>query len=398
MRVLVLHNFYQQAGGEDVAFAAERDLLRRHGHEVLEYVEDNRDVGGMDPLGLAARTVWSRASTRRLRELLRRTRPDVAHFHNTFVLISPSAYYACAEAGVPVVQTLHNYRLLCPGATFFRSGRVCEECLGWSVPLPGVVHGCYRGSRAQTAVVAAMVAAHRRLGTWDRRVDVYVALSEFARRKFVEGGLPQEKIQVKPNFAFPDCGTGQHEGRYALFVGRASGEKGIETLLEAWRRLGPAARLKVVGSGPLETLAADSPGNVEWLGQQPKARVLSLMKDASLLVLPSTWYEAFPMVLVEAFATGLPVVASRLGALAELVEDGRTGLHFAPGDAADLAAKIEWALARPERLREMGRRARQEFEAKYTADRNYERLVDIYRLAADGGVKRQETINGARRS
>ncbi len=381
MRVLALHNTYQQPGGEDVVFAAEGDILRQHGDEVVEYLEDNHEADRIGRMRLAARTIWSRASTRRLGEILRRVRPDVAHFHNTFLLISPSAYYACRDAEVPVVQTLHNYRLLCPAANFYRDGHVCEACLGRRIPYPGALHGCYRGSRAQSSVVAAMITVHRGLGTWQTRVDRYIALTQFARRKFIEGGLPPDRITIKPNFVHPDPGPGEHQSGYALSVGRLSADKGISILLEAWRRLPDPPTLKVVGSGPLEPLVARAPHRVEWLGYQPRSRVLALMQDAAFLVFPSEWYEGFPMAVAEAFATGLPVLASGHGAMLELISDGETGRHFTPGDAEHLASVVAWAVGHPADLREMGRQARAEFEAKYTSERNYETLVRIYREA-----------------
>ncbi|HEY8371041.1 MAG TPA: glycosyltransferase [Thermodesulfobacteriota bacterium] len=376
--MLVAHNSYQQAGGEDAAFAADGAILRQHGHEVIEYREDNREVDRIGRATLAARTIWSRASVRRLGEVLRRARPDVAHFHNTFLLISPSAYYACRDAGVPVVQTLHNYRLLCPGSNFYRDGHVCEACLGRRAPYLGAVHGCYRGSRAQSGVVAAMLAVHRWLGTWQDRVDRYIVLTQFARRKFIAGGLPPHKIAIRPNFVHPDPGPGEHRGGYALYVGRLSPDKGIATLLEAWRRLADPPPLKVVGSGPLDPLMADLPRGVEWLGYQPKPRVLALMQEAAFLVFPSELYEGFPMTIAEAFATGLPVLASGHGAMHEIVADGRTGRHVAPGDAEHLASVVAWAARHPAALREMGKRARAEFEARYTSERSYEALVRIY--------------------
>jgi hypothetical protein len=196
MRQLLVHNRYQQPGGEDAVFEAEAALLQRHGHDVEQWVEDNREIPTTPTARLAAHTVWSSPAVRRLEAILHRTRPEVVHFHNTFPLISPAAYVTCRRQGVPVVQTLHNYRLICPNAMLFRDGHPCEECVGRVVPWPGVVHACYRGSRAQTAVAAAMLATHRVRGTWTRDVDVYVALTQFARGKFLRGGLPETRIVV----------------------------------------------------------------------------------------------------------------------------------------------------------------------------------------------------------
>ncbi|ROR35150.1 glycosyltransferase family 4 protein [Inmirania thermothiophila] len=384
MRILLIHNRYTQPGGEDAVFEAERALLERMGHRVVTFVEDNARLDGVNPLKAAVEAVWSRETQRRLKRLIEKTRPDVVHFHNTFLRISPAAYYTVKAMGLPVVQTLHNYRLVCPGALLMRDGRVCETCVGRKVPWPGAVHGCWRGSRAQTAVVAAMVAVHRALGTWERKVDRYIALTEVARRRFAEGGVPADRIAVKPNFVDPDPGAGAHDGGYALFVGRLSAEKGVRTLLEAWKGL-RGIPLRVVGDGPLrgemEERARDGGVEVEFMGRRGREEVLRLMKDARVLVFPSVWYEGFPVTLAEAFACGLPVVASRLGAMAEIVEDGRTGLLFKPGDAQGLAETVAALWGDRRRCEEMGREARSAYLARYTADANYERLMAIYRQA-----------------
>jgi glycosyltransferase involved in cell wall biosynthesis len=300
------------------------------------------------------------------------------HVHNTLPLISPAVYHAARAEGIRVIQSLHNYRLLCPSALLFRDSHVCEECLGRVVPWPGVVHGCYRGSRAATSVVALMLTTHRALGTWNDAVDAYIAMSQFARDKFVQGGMPGEKIVIKPNFV-DDPGCGNHQGGYALFVGRHSPEKGLRTLLDAWADL--TVPLKIAGGIPQPEMVSASPASVTWVGRPPKDELVALMQDAAVLVFPSEVYEGFPVTIAEAFATGLPVVASRLGAMIELVDDGRTGAHFEAGNAADLRRAIRRLFADPDSLRRMSAHARAEFEQKYTADRNYQILSDIYRSA-----------------
>ncbi len=385
------HNYYQQPGGEDEVFANEGALLEAHGHQVLRYTAHNDLAKGMNPLTLAQSTVWSQAAYKELRSLMREERPRIAHFHNTLPLISPAAYHAAWAEGVPVVQTLHNYRLLCPNGLFFRDGRVCEDCMGKAVPWPGVVHACYRGSRTASGAVAGMLGFHRAAGTWKKYVNVYVALSEFARRKFAEGGIPEERIMVKPNFVEPDPGAGEGRGGYALFVGRLSSEKGIDTLLAAWEQLGDRIPLKIVGEGPMVeavTKVARRLESVDWLGRQSGARVLALMKEARMLIFPSVWYESFPKVIAEAYAVGLPVIAGNLGGMSSIIDPGRTGLHFRPRDPKDLAAQVKWTLAHPATLAVMRREARAEFEVKYTAVRNYEMLMEIYDRVVEH-VKRQ---------
>ena len=385
VKVLAVHNRYQQRGGEDVVFEEETDLLEANGHEVIRYVEDNSRVDSMNRMALATKTIFNASTYRKLRALLRRERPGVVHFHNTLPLVSPSGYYAAAAENVPVVQTLHNYRLLCPNGLFFRDGSPCEDCLGKTFPWPGVAHGCYRESRAATSLVAAANSAHKMLGTWTKTVDLYVALTEFARRKFVDGGLPPEKIAVKPNFVSRDPGIGAGAGGYALFVGRLSPEKGIETLLAAWDR--PALRdtpLKILGDGPLAdsvSRAARKSPAVEWFGNVSPGEVSSLMKGAAVLVQPSGAYETFGRVATESFAAGTPVISASTGAVAEVVGHGHTGRHFRPGDAADLAHQVRHLTTHPSELARMRRNARSEFEDKYTAGRNYRLLTGIYEAA-----------------
>ncbi len=382
--ILLTHNLYRIHGGEDTAFNAEKTLLESKGHRVITFIEDNARLNGRNPLKVL-NMIWSRSAYRKIKHLIMDTKPDVAHFHNTFFMISPSAYYACKEEGVPVVQTLHNYRLICPGALLMRGGTACEDCVGKSVPWQGVLNACWRGSYIGTALVTSMLTLHRLLKTWQEKVDIYIALTEFAKKKFIEGGLPAEKIVVKPNFVYPDPGKGDHGGKYVLFVGRLSQEKGLPTLLRAWKNLKDIP-IKIVGEGPLMSEIKSLAGregldNLEFLGRKPREEVFRLMKDALMLVFPSECYESFPLAVAEAFATGLPVVASRLGAMAEIVEDGRTGLLFEAGNPEDLADKVRWGWENPERMKVMGIEARKEFEDKYTAEKNYEMLMEIYKLA-----------------
>jgi len=377
MRVLIAHNAYQQHGGEDIVADAEAQLLREHGHEVLTYRRHNDELAHIGRLQAAVDTLWSRRTTRELGELLRAQRPDVVHVHNTFPLISPSLYAAAHEAGVPVVQTLHNFRLLCPQAMLLREGKVCESCVGHA-PWAGVVHACYRGSRAQTGVLAGMLVLHRALGTWATKVQRYIALNNFCRDKFIEGGLPAARIVVKPNFVdLPAPAALPRRG--LLYVGRLAPEKGIATLAQAARGLPPGS-LRVAGTGPEAERLAGLPA-VVMLGALSAEQVAQEMAQAVALVVPSLWYENFPRTLVEAFACGLPVLVSRLGALESLVEHGRTGLHVQPGDAAAWATALQAALDDAPRMAAMGAAARELYEREYTAAANHGMLLAIYQDA-----------------
>ncbi len=384
MKILLCHNYYQQRGGEDECFEEEARLLEARGHAVVRFTRHNGAVDAMGRGEVARKTLWNGESYASLKGLIRRERPAVLHCVNTFPLISPSAYYAARAEGVAVVQELHNYRLLCPNALLLRDGKVCEDCVGKGVPWPAVAHGCYRGSRAASAVVAGLLTAHRALRTWTRAVDVYTAPTEFTRRKLIAGGLPAGRIVVRPNCVDPDPGPGTGRGGHVVFAGRLSPEKGVDTLLAAWQRLPSPVRLKVFGDGPMADavrLAAARDARIEWLGRRPLPEVLDAVGEAACLVLPSVTYETFGRTIVEGFAKGTPAVVSDRGAMAELVDPGRTGLRFRPGDADDLARSVRELLADPAALAAMRRAARAEYESKYTAESNYRALMDVYERA-----------------
>ncbi|MFZ0523489.1 MAG: glycosyltransferase [Candidatus Acidiferrales bacterium] len=385
MKILLVHNTYQQAGGEDVVFEQERKNLQRAGHHVATYERSNHEIEQFSALQRATlikRIVWNSDSRREFAELLARESPDLVHVHNTFIMISPSIYGACREKGVPVVQTLQNYRLMCPGALFFRDGKVCEDCVEHSL-WSGIRHGCYRDSKLQTAGVALMLAWHRQLKTYHELVDCSVAATEFSRAKFVAAGFDAKKIVVKPNFMDQDPGPRQGLGDYAVFAGRLSQEKGVATLVAAWEHVQPGIPLKIVGDGPLRSsleaqVKKRGLTGITFCGRISRDETIATVKGARFQITPSLWYEGFPMVIVEAFACGVPVLCSRLGGMQEIVADSVTGLHFNPGDAQDLASKVEWAWNHSTELSEMGRAARRKFETDYTAEKNYTRLMEIY--------------------
>lgn len=386
MKILLVHNRYQQPGGEDIVFEQERALLTRAGHEVVLYQRSNLELDDAfvtERIALVKNIVWAEKTHEEFSRLLAREKPQLIHIHNTFVMVSPSVYLASEKMGIPVVQTLHNYRLICPAANLFRDGHICEECVEHTV-WRGVRHGCYRNSRTATASVAAMLLIHRRRHTWDEKVQAYIALTEFARGRFEYGGLPADRLFVKPNFVYPDPEPNFAAGTYGVYVGRLSDEKRVNTLVKAWGRLKTPIPLVIIGDGPerkkLEAQVQQlGLRNVSLLGRLSREESLAKVKGAFALMLPSECYENFPLTIAEAFACGTPVICSRLGAMKEIVEDGRTGLHFNPGDPDDIAAKVEWAWNHPDQMNAMRHEARCEYEGRYTAERNAELLTDIYR-------------------
>jgi glycosyltransferase involved in cell wall biosynthesis len=378
MKILFVHNAYQNFGGEDAVVCAEIALLQSHGHDVELYKRHNDDLHQLAAASAAITAIWSQRSVDEINAVCNRLQPDVIHVHNTFPLISPSIYWAATRNKIPVIQTLHNFRFLCPQGTFLRDGTICEDCLGKS-PWRAVIRKCYRGSFPQSAVLVSMLGAHRASGTYRDKVTRYITLSTFSRDRFIKGGLPESRIRVKPNFvesAFEPDWNNRHGG---LFVGRLSDEKGIDTLLDAARN-GNNANIEVIGGGPRESAVAEC-FEERYLGFLSRDTIINKMRSAAYLIVPSVCYEQLPTTILEAFSSGLPVIASRLGALIDIVQDGVTGLLFDPGNGADLAAKIAWANAHPEAMQEMGRAARAEYEAKYTPSINYQMLMEIYENA-----------------
>ena len=381
MNITILHNAYQQAGGEDVVVKAEVELLIDAGHNVhLEEVSNFAIRSPLDKVGTFLRAPYDSSRRNWALELFTHTQPDIVHVHNFFPLLTLAVHDAARQYGAGVVQTLHNYRVICAAATLLREGKPCEACIGGSRHW-GVLHRCYRGSIGGSLAVTRMQERiHRRPDTWQRHVDCFIALTEFARAKFAAAGLPAERIVVKPNFA----STRQqqnHARNGGLYVGRLAPEKGVGTLLAAWSSL-PDVPLTIVGDGPeREALTAAAPPNVRFLGSLPSAGVAELMDRSAFLIVPSHWYEGFPMVVVEAFAAGLPVLASQLGALAEIVSDGINGRHFLPSDGSSLAGTVRETLREPGLLVRLGEGARQTFAARYTPADNLKQLEAIYSRA-----------------
>jgi len=381
MRILVIHNRYQQAGGEDAVAENESRLLADRGHEVRLATRSNSEIAGLAGQIQAMRSVaYSTTGRDWAASHIAEFRPDVVHVHNFFPLISPAVFDATRKAGVPSVLTLHNFRITCAGGMLLRDGRPCEKCLAGS-PGWGVVHRCYRGSFAGSAAVAHMIRRHRRQNTWARSVDRIAVLSEFSRRKFIEAGIPAHKMRVKPNFLAEDPGAGDGSGGHVLFLGRLGPEKGIAVLTQAWERTSGDSRLIIAGDGPLRQEVerwANGRSNVSYVGWVERPQATELLKSARALVLPSLVYEMHPVTLVEAFASGVPVIVTRHGSLAELVEDGRSGFLVAPGDPVQLAQAIERLAGETPLWPERSSAARQAYLDRFTADCGYRDLMALY--------------------
>jgi len=389
VKILFVHNFYQIAGGEDGVLAAESNLLGEQGNDVSIFSVDNDRIESLlHKIKAAIAVLFSFSQLKEIEYELAVTKPSVVHVHNYFPIISPSIFYACKSANTPVVHTLHNYRAVCPTSLLMHDGKVDERSINGSAWW-AVSKKVYRDSFLGTLALTLMIELHKKLGTWQTKVDRYIALTEFSKNKYIEAGWPENKISVKPNFINDPFNGGvsvSKKGGYGLFVGRLSKEKGIDLLFEGWNVT--SGELKVIGDGPLkEYVESKSSGRIEFLGRKEKPDVLELVRNADFIIMPSTWYEGFPMVLVEAFACGTPALVSRLGSMEEIVEDGVTGLHFEAGNAKDLAEKAQWLMDNPQRAREMGQNARNEYLAKYTPEKNYEMLMDIYQQAIDEAKK-----------
>lgn len=412
MTILMVHNFHRSGApsGDDAVFRNEIELLKSKGYEVIIYKRNNDELFSthfIKKIPMWFQALWSLKSYINIKKIIQKEKPDVVHFHNIFPLISPSGYDACREMNIPVVQTLHDFRFLCPIAFFFRNGRICEEC-----PEKGfwncIRHRCFRNSRFQSAIASFIFWFHKKFNTWLRKIDLFICLTESQRKKFIEYGFPADKIIIKPNFFSQNLRLSPNFGNYAVFIGRLSPEKGIDILIKSLQFITPSTfnlspnadnhspfHLKVIGSGPqqkeLQKLAEEmNLENIEFLGMKTHAETMQLLQNARFLIMPSIWNEGFPMIIAEAFANSKPVIGSRLGAMADLVKDGETGLLFEPGNSKDLAEKIKWLWEHPDECRRMGANARREYDEKYTPEQNYKMLMDIYQKAIEIHNKRKK--------
>lgn len=387
MKILICHNYYRSSApsGEDAVAENEINLLREHGHEVITYTKHNDDLDDSTfakKLSIAKNTIWSSKTHNELSEFLAQHKPDIAHFHSIFPQISPSAYKACYDSNVPVVHTLHNFRSICPGALLQRDEKVCELCLHGSI-LNSLKYKCYRNSYLATGALTATIIFNRFISSYTKYVSQYIALTDFATSRMVLGQIPRDLISIKPNFLplSPEPGTG--DGNYAVYVGRLSIEKGVKTLFSAWKDID--MKLKVIGDGPLmeelKNLPSEDLKNIEFCGYLDRATILEIISNATFQLVPSEWYEGFPMVLLEAFSCGTPVIGSDIGSIGEIVENDITGMKFIPGNIESLKSTIRKMLSDKNKLNEMRISARKVFDSKYSKEISYNILINIYKNA-----------------
>lgn len=396
LKILVIHNKYKYRGGEDSVFDVEVNLLKQRGNNVETLVFDNDNIQGIGTrIKYGIYSFYNPESSEKIIKLINTFKPDIVHVHNFFPIASPSVFFAANSLGIPIVMTLHNYRLLCPNAMFFRNGEICEKCLDKKFAYPGVIAGCYRGSRGETFLLATMVWSHKVIGTWNKYVDKYIALTNFAKEKYLKSALSlnENLITVKPNFV-DDWGHDLTKEDYFLYVGRLSEEKGISVLLKVFSDVNH--RLLIIGSGPMEEEVkkiAEKNKNINFVGFKRKHFIVEKLKKAMALVFTSTLYEGMPMTILEAFSTGTPVVCGNIGGPAEIVEDGITGLHYNIGDAEDLKSKVNWIVDNPVETEKMGKNSRKEYEIKYTPEKNYKLLINIYQEVIDAKKENNQKLN-----
>jgi glycosyltransferase involved in cell wall biosynthesis len=402
MRILFVHNFYGSSApsGENQVFKVEKDLLIRNGHSVFEFTRNSdeiRNQGVWGTLKGAFATAWNPWSVVALKNQIRQFQPDVIHVHNTFPLISPSVFYA--SVNIPFVLTMHNYRLFCPAAIPVRKSKVCTDCMDRQNVLPAMIHGCYRNSRVATAPLAINVAMHRSLGTWEKRVNAFIALTDFQRDLLIKSGLPPHKVFVKPNFfpGNPEVISWNKREEFVVYVGRLSAEKGLRTLINAWVAWGEnAPELKIIGDGEMRSALQEVKvrfklDKIKFLGKLESVEAQNEISKAKLMVLPSEWFEGFPMVIREAFAFGTPVAASNLGSLPSIVKPNENGILFESGNSQSIYSQISTLWSNSHKMQMLSEGARGSFEELYNEKTNYESLMHIYSEAIDN-TKKTTTI------
>ena len=385
MKILQLHNSYIYRGGEDAVVESEKNLLSEYGHSVFQLKRENKsEIRNLkDKLKVAANLSYSNRSKTFVDNEIKKFKPDLAHIHNFFPLWTTSIFDACIENNIPIVLTLHNYRTICANGLFFRKNKVCEKCLNHS-SYYSVLYGCYQNSRLKSIPVAKMIDNNKKNNIWEKKINRFIVLTNFAKNKFIQANFPKNKIKVKPNFIstkiLPDT-TNDILKKNCLYVGRLSQEKGIKTLLKAWESI--SFPLKIFGDGPFYNKLNKNQPNVNFLGEHSRDKIIKEMKLAKFLIFPSECYEGFPMTVLEAFSLGLPVLASNIGVMKEIIEDNHNGILFKTGNFIDLNKKINWLLANPNECQRLAQNALKDYSTKYSKEENYKTLIEIYKEAID---------------
>lgn len=377
MKILQAHNYYQQAGGEDTVVAQEKELLERKGHDVITYYKQNDEIENLtkfQKLRLVKDSTWSKKTYEEVDHLLQKEKFDVCHVHNTLPLITPSIYYACKKNKVPVVQTLHNYRLICTNGLLMRDGRICEDCLGRSA-YGAIAKKCYRNSSIQTYVVARMLQKNKHMGTWTNQVDAYLCLTEMAKKKFIEHGLPKNKITVKPNFITIESKAKNTDENYLLYAGRVTENKGLGLIKKLANDL--SIKIKIAGDGDMVEELRNIP-TLELLGRKTHEETIELARNARAVLFPTTLYEGMPMTIIEAFALKTPIIATEIGASKSMIRNKVTGLLFPLNSYPDFYNCVRFCLENPTKIDQIVEQAYQEYQSNYTPDNNYKMLLSAY--------------------
>lgn len=390
MKILFIHTRYlHSAGGEDTTVEAESGLMRSKGHDVHVHIFDNAAMehGFKGKIKAGFSGIYNTAAAKEVEKIVEEFEPDVVHVHNFFFAASPSVLIAIHKKKIPVVATIQNYRLICANALLLRNNKVCELCVSHDFPWYGVKYKCYHDSAVQSAAVGMIAAIHKWMGTWKRSVDTYITPSAFSRDKLLHSsfGVSPEKIEVKRNFiADPGVSDAANRKNYFLFVGRLAQEKGVQVLLEAWKGLA-GEELIIAGDGPEKEILVSKYGslnNVRFVGYKHKNEVLELMKDCKALIFPSIWYEGLPLTIVEAFATGTPVIGSAIGAVGEMVNDKYNGLLFETGNAVSLQQSIRlFNKLVAEKSLTLYENARESYIQNYHPEKCYSAIMRIYQKA-----------------
>jgi len=386
MKILHVHNYYQIPGGEKQTVNKQKELLEENGNRVILHCRNNKEILNYSlsqKISFPFHVIYNSKTVKEIREIVEREKPDIAHIHNVFPLISPSIYYVLKNMKIPVVQTVHSYRFLCSNGLFLNNdGKICERCKNGNF-FNAMLRKCYRDSYLQTFGMAFTLCLHRKLRTFTNKIDFFIAPSNFLRKKLIEGGIPEKKIVVRPHFV--KCGEikpSYEFDNYVVYMGRLSREKGLFALLRAWKKI--SITLKIIGEGPirneLENFVSQAEiSNVEFLGFIGGPKRFSILKKAMFMVFPSEWYESFGYTIIESFACGTPVIASRIGGPQELVENGVTGFLFQPGNTKDLLQKISDLMENKKLLLKMRHNARKLAEERYSENVGYKNLMDVYK-------------------